>query len=175
MRIDAAKLPAIVGHGEGRGGRCRRRTSRKQSASKASSQRTGDLPLTADQRRMLFGIGKSKGLDIDDLRAMTPTGSISALSRTEAGRLIDRLLDKAGWSDLHGGNGTATGKQLGLIAHLRDQLGFAAGEFERWLRWQWKIESIEEIADRDLASRVIGGLLAMQRNRSRRPASASGR
>lgn len=49
------------------------------------------LPITPDQRRALFAAGKAHGLDIDDLRAMTPAGSISLLTRLQASRLIDRL------------------------------------------------------------------------------------
>ena len=124
---------------------------------------------------MIFGLGKSKGLDIDDLRVMTRAGSISALSKTEAGELIDRLLSKPRWSELHGGNGTATGKQLGLIEHLRDQLRFSEAGFAKWLERQFKVGSIAEIDDGGLASRVIGGLLAMQDNQSAQRASGTGR
>jgi len=164
VRIDAVVVPGIVG----------KASSEAPACHSDKRPRTGDQPITADQRRMLFGLGKSKGLGIDALRDMTPKGSISALSRTEAGKLIDRLLDKPNWSALHHGNGTATGKQLGLIAHLRDQIGFSNDDFCRWLQRQFKVSSIEDIDDRDLASRVIGGLLAMQRNRSSGPVSASG-
>jgi hypothetical protein len=48
-------------------------------------------PITPAQRRALFAIGKARGLTVDDLRDLTPTGSISALTRDQASHLLDRL------------------------------------------------------------------------------------
>jgi hypothetical protein len=98
-------------------------------------------------------------LGIDDLRAATPLGSISALTRDQASELIDRL---------SGGRpqGTATAKQLGMIAHLRDLIGFTDAEFSAWLSKRFKVDSLAQITDRAHASRVIGGLVRMHANRS---------
>ena len=49
------------------------------------------LPITPDQRKALFAAGKARGLDIDDLRQLTPAGSISSLTRLQAAQLIERL------------------------------------------------------------------------------------
>ncbi|MFO0971863.1 MAG: hypothetical protein U1A27_00280 [Phycisphaerae bacterium] len=43
------------------------------------------------QRRALFAAGRAHGLDIDELRALTPAGSISALTRQQAADLLTRL------------------------------------------------------------------------------------
>jgi len=48
-------------------------------------------PITSGQRRALFAFGRAHGLTIDDLRAFSPAGSISAMTRAEASRLLDRL------------------------------------------------------------------------------------
>ncbi len=50
-----------------------------------------DGPISGPQRRALFAIAKARGLEIDDLRAMTPLDSISKLSRAEAAELLQRL------------------------------------------------------------------------------------
>lgn len=47
--------------------------------------------ITAKQRKALFGIMEARGLDLDDLRAMTPNNSVSKMSVVEAGRVLDRL------------------------------------------------------------------------------------
>lgn len=57
----------------------------------APQQPVLDGPITPVQRRALFAAAKGHGLDIDDLRAMTPAGSISALSRSEAFAVLDRV------------------------------------------------------------------------------------
>jgi len=49
------------------------------------------LPITPEQRKALFAIGKARGCSIDDLRDLTPAGSISALTRLQAARLLERL------------------------------------------------------------------------------------
>lgn len=49
------------------------------------------LPITAGQRKALFAAGRAHGLDIDDLRGLTPAGSVSALTRLQAASLLERL------------------------------------------------------------------------------------
>lgn len=48
-------------------------------------------PITDAQRRKLFALARERGLDLDDLRAMTPAGSISLLRIDQAAELIDRI------------------------------------------------------------------------------------
>jgi hypothetical protein len=50
-----------------------------------------DLPITVDQRRAIFAAARARALDIDDVRAMTPSGSISKLTRLQARDLLDRI------------------------------------------------------------------------------------
>jgi len=47
--------------------------------------------ITPPQRRALFAAAGDRGLSIDDIRDMTPAGSISALSRAQASDLLDRI------------------------------------------------------------------------------------
>jgi hypothetical protein len=47
--------------------------------------------MTGGQRRALFAAARRRGFDRDDLRAMTPAGSVSALTIAQAGELLDRL------------------------------------------------------------------------------------
>lgn len=121
-------------------------------------------PITTGQRRFLFSLGKYLALDVDDLRAMTPMGSISKMTAAEASNLIDRLCAHSGRPAHRRGQGTATAKQLGLIEHLVERVGFNRNQLGEWLSRQFDVESIAEITDRQLASRIIGGLMAMARN-----------
>lgn len=55
--------------------------------------------MSPGQRRALFAAARSRGMDRDDLRAMTPCGSISLLTRDQASALLNRLnRDRAGES-----------------------------------------------------------------------------
>ena len=47
--------------------------------------------ITPPQRRALFAAAGDRGLSIDDIRDMTPAGSISALTRAQASDLLDRV------------------------------------------------------------------------------------
>ncbi len=126
IRKDCIVLPSVVGvctESVGDAG-----TSSQPGDSEAAPR--GHQPLSEAQRRMIFGLGTSKGFDIDDLRSITPAGSISALTRAQAAKLIDTLTGKPGSHDVaRGAQGTATGKQIGLIAHLRDLIGFGGVGF----------------------------------------------
>jgi hypothetical protein len=112
---------------------------------------------------MLFARAKAIGMGLDDIRAMTPKGSVSALTKEEARNLIDRLVRGSvrTWHD----QGTATGNQLSTIEYLRGLVGFSHTEFSKWLGKRFKVESIAQITDKALASRIIGGLSRMRANR----------
>jgi hypothetical protein len=134
----------------------------KPPASRAEPRKDGG-GITESQRKLIFALGHSYGLDIDDLRAMTPAGSISMLTQADAGRLIDRLQGNPQRSR-RSAQGTATAKQLGLIEQLQAQIGFGETGFGKWLQKRFKVGSLDDVRDRGLASRIIGGLLAFERN-----------
>ena len=48
-------------------------------------------PVTATQRRALFAAGRARRLDIDGLRALSPDGRMSKLTRAQAADLLTRL------------------------------------------------------------------------------------
>lgn len=58
---------------------------------RSTAQQRASRRCTAAQMRTLFALAKRRGLDVDDLRAMTPQRSIRALTVREAGGLIERL------------------------------------------------------------------------------------
>jgi len=64
---------------------------RYRRRSRVTAQQRANHKLTAKQRVYIFTLGRRLGFNADDLRAMTPRGSISALSVREASDLIDRL------------------------------------------------------------------------------------
>lgn len=99
-----------------------------------NAQSTASERIRPAQRAALFAIGTARGLDIDDLRAMTPKGSISALSFAEASALLSRL--NAGTEFAHprpparqprrpkGVYAFRTAAQLRKIEALRIELGW---------------------------------------------------
>lgn len=48
--------------------------------------------ISASQRRALFAAANSRGLSLEDLRALTPQHSVSRLTSDQAAALIDRLI-----------------------------------------------------------------------------------
>ncbi len=124
--------------------------------------------ITAAQRRALFGWAQRRGLSHEDLRALTPAGSVSRLSREQAAELIELLTGRPGTGDPIEPRGTVTRAQIGLLAHLRDRLGFTAAGFESWLRRHFGVRALEDLNDRGEASRIIAALLNMKATRDAR-------
>jgi hypothetical protein len=110
-------------------------------------------------------LGRGLGFDIDDLRALTPAGSISRLTRAEADALIGRLRGGRGGSGSQWrAQGTTTSRQLGMMAHLCDLIGFTEAGFCEWLSKRFEVQHPSEITDRAVAAKVIAGLVRMQSN-----------
>lgn len=106
----------------------------------------------------------------------TPAGSISMLTRAQASELIDRLSGRPNLPPGHWeARGTVTGRQLGMIVHLCDLIGFTDAEFSAWLSKRFKVGSAREIPDRAVASKLIAGLARMQTNLSAGHLAGSGR
>ncbi|MFH1268669.1 MAG: hypothetical protein ABIK89_23330 [Planctomycetota bacterium] len=129
-------------------------------------------PIRAAQCRAIFAQAARLGLSLEDVRACTPAGSVSMLSCREAHELLNRLHGPGGSSEHFCGHGTATGAQLSLIAHLSKLAGFAESELAAWLERGWGVESIAEIDSRELARRIIGGLMRVHRARRQIPEPA---
>ena len=179
IAASALKRPHVTGVTEqvirdaGEGSKTREPTTTRTRRPKASRTNVAKskrvkapspaLPMTDAQRRRIFAMAQGIGLDLDGIRALTPMGSVSALSKVEAHGLIERL---AGRSHYLNGQGTATAKQLNMIAHMRDANGFTAVGFSSWLLKRFGVGSIDEIEAGGLASNVIGGLIRMHGNRS---------
>ena len=167
-RPDLVRRPTVLGVATDSAAPVEAKTAVEVPGASEPSEPSGGEPgITAAQRRRLFALGRSLGMNTDDLRAATPAGSISRLTRAQASELIDRLdgrPDRKG--SAYADQGTATGRQLGMIAHMRDLIGFSEAEFAAWLSKRFKVGSIGEIDDSRLASRVIGGLVRMHQNRA---------
>lgn len=129
------------------------------SGSAQSQRRTAAGGITAGQRRRLFALARERGLDLDQLRAATPAGSVSALSHDQAAAIIERL---GGSADVgaFSPRGDVTRRQLGMIEHLRELVGFDAAGFSAWLR-RFGCTSTDAIDDRRRASHVIAALVKM--------------
>lgn len=104
--------------------------------------RVAPSPITPAQRKAIFAAARAKGRSVDDLRAMTPNGSISRLSRREAFDLLNRL--NAGTEHdrpaprrrprrAKGMYAFVTDAQRDLIAALRLEIGWSDEQFRDWL------------------------------------------
>ena len=135
-------------------------------------------PLTAGQRRALFSAARARGLNVDDLRSMTPLGSISAMTRAQAAHLLTRL--NAGTDHAHprvqeraprrpkGLYGLATAAQRRKVEALRIDLGWSTEGLAGFLSERHfidgrRMDRIDSLTD---ASEVIE-LLKAVRGRSR--------
>ena len=119
--------------------------------------------ITADQRRLLFALARQRGMGKEDLRAATPAGSVSKLTRAEASALIDRLRGPASPAR-RTPRGTVTMKQLGMMAHLVKMIGFSSEQLGAWLSKRFGVRSIDEISDKQQARKIIAGMLKVYQN-----------
>ena len=125
-------------------------------------------PVTAAQRRALFGRASALGFNHQDLRDLTSSGSVARLSRVEADERLARLAGRRG--PLSGAPeseevGTASARQRGLLLHLAAVVGFAERAFRQWLCQRYEVASVDEL-DADTARRAIGALLHMIERRA---------
>lgn len=104
--------------------------------------RVAQPAITPAQRKALFAAARGKGLSTDDLRAMTPRGSISALSRREAFDLLNRLNAGTEYDRpaphrrprrARGMYAFVTQAQRDLIVSLRLEIGWSDDQFRDWL------------------------------------------
>lgn len=131
MPCGAGILPAQADIGTGSG---------TANGARASRPPRGDqAKITRDQRRMIFGLGRKLGFGIDDLRAMTPTGSISVLTRRQAADMIDALSGRptAGGDD-------GTDRQRAYARDLAAGANMDQREFARWLHRNYRVDSIDD-------------------------------
>ena len=100
--------------------------------------------ITPGQRRALFAIARQRGMTIDDLRGMTPQGSISAITRRQAARLLSHLNAGTDYEhprpkmrprrrQLKGVYRFASEAQHRKIEALRIQLAWAEDKLQAWL------------------------------------------
>lgn len=97
------------------------------------------LPITPAQRTAIFAAARSRGLGIDDIRVMTPTGSISKLTRLQARDVLDRLNAGTPHAVQHrprrpkGVYAFVTDAQRNKIEALRFELGWTPEQLKAWL------------------------------------------
>lgn len=148
-------------------------------------------PISAPQRRALFACARRKGMDIDDLRALTPLGSISALTRKEAAALLSRL--NTGTAYEHPRRPTRgprrpkgvyafmTAAQRRKIRALRIDLDWTADELRAWLSGRHFLDGrpMSSVLYEDAAvstkdgAEVIELLKAVHTRASKRPSGAA--
>lgn len=126
---------------------------------------TAALPATPRQKKAIFAAAKSRDLDIDDVRAMTPENSVSRLTRGQAAGLLDRLnagRDRPARKRRPKANPDAirliSPRQRDYIADLVTVLGWSFEKYAAWLAKSLQYESPDQVATSKDAYRVIEGL-----------------
>ena len=127
-----------------------------------------DQPISQPQRRKLFAVARERGLTHDDLRAMTPAGSVSALSYHQAAELLTRLCGKPyraperrrRRSRRTGAIPIATNPQKFYIRILADQLGLSKSQLDAYIRSRHHRNGLADVIQGKDASDIIEGLKA---------------
>jgi len=111
-----------------------------QSAPPKRRRKGPSNPLTAEQRGMIFTLGKGRGMSTDDIRELTPAGSISALSTRQASQLIDALRGKR--VDLTaptGPDAKPTDQQIAMLYCLAEDAGMDRRHLQNFMRQKFKV------------------------------------
>jgi hypothetical protein len=117
--------------------------------------------ITEVQRRQLFALARDRGMDLAAVRDLTPAGSVSALTRTQADALIDRLTLGRAQAPCRPRRGRrASPHQIRFINELIRSTGVGPHWLERF-----DVRVVEEIRDSQTARRIITGLCAIQKAR----------
>jgi len=135
-------------------------------------------PLSPAQRRSIFSLARSRGLDLDDIRALCPRGHVSTLTRGQAAALIDRLDGREaarpnapGLGSRVSGPGSrspspdssATSAQLAFASDLAAGAGLDRRDLARWLHRRYGVESLaDESLTRSDLNKIIGAFRRMR-------------
>lgn len=121
---------------------------------------------TPDQRRAIVLAGQRLGMDVDELRSLTPAGSLRALSFEQASALLDRLNEGRRPEPVAaerkprprrpspGVIRIISDRQREVIASYRDRLGWTDEHFGKFLQKTFGL-TIATLVRRNDASRVI--------------------
>lgn len=100
-------------------------------------------PIRDTQRRAIFAAARARGMSIDDVRDLSPGGSISALTRAQAGDVLRRLNSGTRYEHprpaVRGRRRPknvyrlATPAQRGKIEALRTELDWTPEKLAQWL------------------------------------------
>ena len=163
--------------------------ARQSDSARALDEALAPRPMSDAQRRTIFGLGRRLGMGLDELRDLTPLGSLSALDGKQAAELIDRL--KTG---VRPENRPAPKKRPRRRRQTEDgvvaiplvtpaqkteiarlvvcELGWTAPGFDAWLRAKHSTACFEKLADGRRATKIIHSLRKIVEWRARRAAQA---
>lgn len=141
-------------------------------------------PISAGQRKAIFAAARSRGLSIDDIRGMTPQGSVSKLTAAEASRVLDainagtphELVRRKRPRSPRRPKGTirlVTPEQHRLIAALRIELGWTENQLREFLAARTfahggKMDKVTTTADGIEAIELLKGVRDRQAAASRK-------
>jgi len=135
-------------------------------------------PITADQRRMVFALAKGRGMSTDDIRELTPAGSISALSTGQASQLIDALRGKRS-ADLTAATGPgapATDAQIQMLYGLAEDAGMDRRHLQNFCRSKFHVNGPnDERVTNALIQKIYAALRAIAQRGNQNEPRASAR
>lgn len=123
-------------------------------------------PITKAQIKAIWTLARNAGLDRDTLYAMIPGGSMRALTRGQAGAIIERLSPDAKPKRRRRRTGPAspnvrrlaTPKQRAFLRHLfEDVLGWKAepGRIAGFVQKTLGVSRLQDVAERGQATKLI--------------------
>jgi hypothetical protein len=99
--------------------------------------------ISPEQRTAIFAAARRLGMEINDVRALTPAGSVSQLTYAQASDILDSLNRGSGYQHPRaykrpprrpkGVYRMVTPEQLGKIEALRIELGWEPDKLQAWL------------------------------------------
>ncbi len=127
-----------------------------------------DKSISSPQMRKLFAVARERGLTHDDLRAITPTGSVAMLTYHQAADLLTRLCgrrkrtpeQRRRRSPRTGAIRVATDPQKSYIRILAEQLGLSDSQLDSYIRSHHHRDGLADVFQSKDASDIIEGLKA---------------
>lgn len=131
---------------------------------------TRQATSTPQQRKRIVLLGNSQSLTVDDLRDMTPLGSLRELSKQEASDLIERLgggrMQTARQSPYPRRQSTdatrmITREHVTIITEMMERKFGDSEHALAWLKRNFKVDTVRDLGTAERAGEVVAVLKEM--------------